>query len=68
MSNRKPERKAIEPQGCNVLPFRKAVFDEVHAQLSSGKTQREVAGLLGVGERTVRRMAAAWKIGQVAAS
>ena len=67
MSKLKPERKPIEPQGSNVLPFRKDVFDEVHALLSSEETQRQVAGLLGIGERTVRRMVAASRTGQLAA-
>ena len=62
-NKRKPEK---EPRRDNVIPFRKDV-QEVHALLSSGKTQREVAALLGIGERTVRRMVAAYKNGQVAA-
>jgi hypothetical protein len=65
VTKRKPEKREARPY--NVIPFRKDVH-EVHALLSSGKTQREVAALLGIGERTVRRIVAASKTGQMAAS
>ena len=53
--------------GATVIPFAKRPTDgEVLTLLSGGKTQREVAAILGIGERTVRRKAAALKSGQMA--
>jgi hypothetical protein len=63
----KPQATYSGP-GAVVLPFTKRPTDgEVLTLLSSGKTQKQVAALLGIGERTVRRMVAASKTGQMAA-
>jgi DNA-binding NarL/FixJ family response regulator len=67
-TRQKPERKRAESRPDNVIPFSKrATQGEVLTLLSGGKTQREVAALLEISERTVRRIVAASKTGQVAA-
>ena len=64
---RKLKRKADEARPDNVIQFRRSGPDEVHALLEAGKTQREVAVLFGISERTVRRIVAASRTGQMAA-
>lgn len=63
---RSTKRKhASESRPGNVIPFTKKPWQgEVLTLLSGGKTQREVAAALGIGERTVRRIVAASKSGQ----
>ena len=62
---RKPESKAAEVRPDNVVPFRRSVADEVHAMIEAGRKQKEVAAVLGVTDRHVRRIMSASKSGHV---
>lgn len=64
----KMRKQSANARPGNVIPFgKKPTHSEVLALVASGKTQRAIAASLGIGERTVRRIVAASKTGQVAA-
>ena len=64
----KTRKQAIEPRPGNVIPFaKKPAHSEVLALMATGKTAREIADILGITDRHVRRIMSASKSGQMSA-
>jgi hypothetical protein len=60
VSKRKPQVRPVNSgPSATVIPFRKDIASEVHAMLADGKSAREVADILGVTDRHVRRIRSA---------
>ncbi len=64
IARRKPGVTSSGP-GAVVLPFKRREINEVLTLLSAGKTQKDVADILGIGLRTVGRIVAASKTSQM---
>ena len=65
-ARRKPSVTHSGP-GAKVIPFKKSTQDEVLALVAAGKTRREVADILGITDRHVRRIMSASKNGHLSA-